>query len=125
MVDLSAYGDDLSDLWSDERCVWRIDYEAGGWGSPKVTPWVVVLEWTQEYGNPHQAEWASFTWLFYGDTIEESLAAAVEWCRDLLPWAPCGECDGKGSWNGTLCADCQGSGLANPQPIDGETSPQK
>lgn len=107
----SDLGADLSDLWSAETCGWHVDYD-GGAGS--VWPWTVILEWSSERGNPHSADWVTYTWQFYGETIDRALSEAVEWCEGLVPWEPCGECDGTGSWNGRdPCGDCQATGLAN------------
>ena len=100
----------IADLWSDERCVWHIDFEGSAGTSD---PWTVVLEWTQEYDTQHGAEWSTHTWLFYGATPAEVLTEASAWCQELEPWRRCPECDGCGEWNGERCADCDGTGLAS------------
>lgn len=98
-------------LWSDERCEWKAVYERsmgsdGGW-------WNVYLEWTSEYGNPHEANWVTYTWQFYDRTAEAAMTEAVAWLEALAPWEPCRECDGQGVWNGVACPDCHMTGLAN------------
>lgn len=107
--DSRELGEVLSDLWSAELCSFKVEYHAG------MTPWVVLLEWTSEYGNDHHAEWTTYTWQFYGDSVTEALYEAVAWCEGLLPWEPCRECDGNGEWNGERCDDCDGTGLANAE----------
>lgn len=105
-----SLGDTISDLWSDERCAWHVDYDDSAGCDD---PWLAVLEWTQEYGNPHSADWVTYTWQFYGHAIEEALREAASWCEGLIPFAPCRECDGLGGWQGKTCSDCNGTGLAN------------
>lgn len=104
------HGEVLNDLWSAERCTWRIEHHGGS------GPWVVLLEWTQEYDNTHDADWVTFTWQFYGDTVDEALAGAVGWCERLWPWRRCDACDGLG-WCGRMldrkpCDECRQTGLA-------------
>lgn len=99
----------LEDLWSDELCCWRVERHGN------ETPWCVILEWTQERDNEHHADWTTFTWQFYGESVEEALADAVEWCRGLLPFRHCRECDGRGEYGGprgatVACEDCGGTG---------------
>lgn len=111
----------INDLWDDEGCDWKVRHEGGDW------PWHVYLTWATEYGNPHQADFAEYTWQFYGDTVEEALADAVKWLDELAPWQPCGECDGLGAWNGKPCNVCHATGLANsatsdPSPSDAPTT---
>jgi hypothetical protein len=110
-TDSAALGARLADLWSAERCDWHIDFEAGD-----PPQWVLTLEWTQEYGNDHQADWVTFHWLFYGETVEDALTDAAEWCEGLVPFERCGACDGDGEYGlvGT-CGACGGSGLAHPE----------
>lgn len=105
------HGEVLNDLWSAERCAWRIEHH-GGDGA-----WVVLLEWTQEYDNPHHADWVTFTWQFYGDTVDEALSDAVKWCEELWPWRRCDACDGLGWWgrmpDRKPCDECHQTGLAS------------
>ena len=111
-VDLGA---DISDLWCDEGCSWHVDYDAGA-GS--ASPWLVVLEWVQEGGLPYHrdVEWVTWTWQFYGDTVDEALGDAAEWCWALVPWRRCEACDGAGEYGmkggKVRCDECDGSGLA-------------
>lgn len=106
-------GDRIAELWSDERCDWHLAHEYGYYGNPST--WRVDLEWTQEWNNPHQADWATFVWAFYGDTSHEAMAGAVKWLEELLPWKRCDACGGEGDHHQEACADCGGSGLAEPQ----------
>lgn len=110
----------LEYLWWDERCSWHIDFD-GSAGSSE--PWTVILEWTQEYNNPHQADWVTYTWQFYGATVDEALADAIAWCEGLVPFERCGACDGDGEYTSgstvVACEDCGGTGLANPTPSAG------
>lgn len=84
-VEETDLGAQLADLWSDERCAWHIDFDERA-GS--TLPWILSLEWTQEYGNPHGADWATYTWQVYGETVDEALAGAVEWCAQLRALEP-------------------------------------
>lgn len=98
----------LDDLWGDETCAWHIDF-----GDEE---WAVVLEWTQEGRNEHNAEWVTFVWQFYGVTVEAALTEAITWCEALLPFERCSACDGEGSYGPVavpkVCEDCGGTGLA-------------
>lgn len=104
----------LDDLWSDEGCSWHFDFD-GGAGT--ISPWQLTLEWTQEYGNEHHADWTTHYWQFYGVTVEEALTEAIAWCEALLPFERCGACDGTGAYGPldgrVVCEDCEGTGLAN------------
>lgn len=102
-------GDRLHDLWSDERCVVDLNYDGSAGTS---WPWLVGLVWTSEYDNPHHADWATYTWQFYGETPDDALVQAVRWAEGLLPFKQCGACDGRGRWKSDEpCDECGGSGL--------------
>lgn len=108
--------DRLSELWDDEGCVWSLVFDAAMYGATEPGSWLLELEWTQEYGNVHQADWVTFVWQFYGDSPELCVAEAVRWCEGLLPFAPCRECDGEGHYglDGEIpCEACDGTGLAD------------
>lgn len=90
--DSRTLADLLAELWSDERCDWRVEHHGVPWNKTD-DPFIVVLEWTQEYGNDHGADWTTFTWQFHGSSVEDALEIAVEWCEELAPWASCDECD--------------------------------
>lgn len=100
---------ELQELWCAEHCDIKVDY--------REVEWVVDLVWVSEWGNPHNADWAEYTWEFYGETIDEALTAALEWAKALIPFERCGACDGKGSYGGLgdpiVCEECTGTGLAN------------
>lgn len=107
----------LSDLWYGERCAWTMDFDSGA-GSTE--PWIVTLEWTQEHGNAHHADWMTYYWTFYGATITDALTDAVRWCEGLVPFERCGACGGERVYNRTatadglmVCEECDGSGLAH------------
>lgn len=105
-------GERIAELWDAERCTWHIEYHGSRW-SPTTDPYVVLLEWTQESGNEHHADWVTWTWQFYGSSAEEAMTEALRFCEELAPWAPCGECDGRGAWNGQPCPTCATTGLAS------------
>lgn len=98
---------ELQELWSAELCDIKVEYHEG---------WEVHLVWVSEWDNPHQADWAEYTWEFYGDTIDETLTLALEWAKALVPFERCGACDGRG-WYGSVtemvCEECTGTGLAH------------
>lgn len=113
-VDAQGYlGAKLDKLWDAERCTWHIDFSAD-----TVTDyaWVLTLEWVQEHGTEHGADWVTFAWLFYGATVEEAVGIAIDWCEGLLPFERCWECDGEGAYgypeDRKVCPDCEGSGLS-------------
>ena len=113
---------DLASLWYGEGCELHFDYDETSMG--REWAWTVRLEWlTDGPGNPHQADWVRYAWVFYGSTLDEAIAAALEWAQGLVPFARCESCDGRG-WYGAgnapkPCEDCGGSGLAhNPEPAD-------
>lgn len=97
-------GQTIDWLWSDEGCAWRVELHDGKY-------WTVVLEWVTDRTYTHDADWVTFTWEFYADTIDEALTDAAEWCQRLAPWRRCAACDGRGEWNGNRCDECVGSGL--------------
>ena len=101
----------ISDTWSDEYCTWHVDFDSGAGTSE---PWIVVLEWMSESGNPHHADWVTYCWQFYGETIDAALRDTVGWIEELAAWERCAACDGSGSWraDGAPCDECGGSGLA-------------
>jgi hypothetical protein len=105
---------ELSDLWYDERCEVKVDFDESA-GS--TWPWTISLTWVSEHDNPHQAEWAQYAWLFYGTTLDEALTEALEWAKRLVPFERCGACDGRGSYGildkPVICPECGGSGLAH------------
>lgn len=122
------HGADLSDLWDAEVCSWRIEHRPGH------LPWTVLLEWTDEHDGRHDALWTTFTWEFYGDTVDEALSGAVEWCWELAPWRRCDACGGEGRYWGPpnrmsvhrerrrlRCDECKGSGLATTSRGDAAT----
>lgn len=103
----------LSELWSEERCSWELHYEPSFYGSPAT--FRLDLEWVTDRDTPHLADWTAYTWQFYADTADEAIADALAFCEGLLPFKPCGACDGVG-WYGlpdspTSCEDCAGTGL--------------
>lgn len=110
----TALADRVSELWSDERCVWRMEFDLA---APADSPWTVDLEWTDERDAPHEAEWATYIWRFGGETPEVALAETVAWLERLLPFERCGACDGAGAYgladSRSVCDECCGSGLAN------------
>lgn len=112
MSDDTDLGIVIADLWNDEGCNWHIDFDSG---AGATAPWIVILEWTQEYGNAHGADRVTFTWQFYGATVDEALRDAAGWCEALAPWARCAACGGDGVYNSlsgrTICDECNGSGL--------------
>lgn len=75
----------LSELWSDERCDWTLRFDAPSYGNKGC--WMLTLEWTQEYGTDHQADWTTYHWEFYAHEGEggpdDVLRQAVDWCADL------------------------------------------
>lgn len=74
----------LSDTWLAEQASWHVDFDEGAHVS---WPWTVVLEWTSERDNPHHADWVTYTWQFYGETVERALTEAVEWCEAVAAFA--------------------------------------
>lgn len=115
----------LSDLWYAERCGWHINFDGGAHSD---NAFIVELEWTQEHDNAHQADWITYTWQFYGDTAEEALRDAVEWCEGLVPFEQCGACGGEGEYNTSAgratCEECAGSGLAHHPAASSSVVPQ-
>jgi hypothetical protein len=107
----------LSDLWSAEQCAWHVDFNGGSFYPGAVDPWNVVLEWSDDHALLHDADWLTYTWHFYGATVEEALSGAVEWCEGLVPFERCSGCDGEGEYGRpgerVECEDCGGSGLAH------------
>lgn len=105
---------ELLDLWSAERCEVKMEFDESAGSSES---WTVLLVWVSEWNNPHQADWAEYTWNFYGETLDEALGEALEWAKALLPLERCGVCDGRGWWGGqnnpAVCEGCTGSGLAH------------
>lgn len=113
---------ELLDLWSEERCEVKLDFD-GGFGAVSDCPWTVWLLWGSERDNPHEAEYVEYQWPFYGESIDEALAAALVWARGLLPFKACEECDGRGWWGDlerpVTCRECDGDGLANhPEVVE-------
>ena len=94
----------ITELWSDERCDWSVRFDDGKW-------WYVVLEWTDERAYTHAADWVTYTWEFYDESLTVALGDAVAWLEKLAPWRRCMACDGRGEWNGNRCDECDGSGL--------------
>ena len=105
---LPSLGVELDRLWNDERCTWQVRLDHGKW-------WTVVLEWTQE-GGEHTADYVTFTWEFYDESLDRALGDAVVWCLELAPWRRCTACDGRGEWNETSCDECNGTGLESRTP---------
>lgn len=106
----------LADLWSAETCGidWR--YEPAHYAAVDA-PWTLSLTWVDDHHAPHGADFAEYHWQFTGATPAEAAIEAVAWCRALLPFKRCDECDGAGSY-GLLgqrrtCEGCAGTGLAN------------
>lgn len=108
---------ELHELWDGEGLEVHIGFDEPYFASEE--PWHVTLEWTTESGNPHQADWARYTWQFYGETPEESITAAIDWARSLLPFEQCHTCDGRGFYHYRSlphsCDTCDGTGLAHPE----------
>lgn len=79
----------LSELWDAERATWTLRFDPPMYSS-LTGSWCLLLEWTQERGNNHHADWCTHTWEFYVYTPEEgpevALAEAVAWCEALVPW---------------------------------------
>lgn len=75
----------LCELWSAERCDWTLNFDEPRYGNKGC--WTLSLEWTQEYDNPHGADWSTHTWEFsalVGEGGPEAvLRDAVEWCEAL------------------------------------------
>lgn len=97
--------------WSEERCNWSVEYVASYW-TEDPNPWLVSLEWTSEYENPHHADFVTYTWQFWGGTAIEAMGDAAKWLDELAPWRRCGACDGVGRYSTVdPCDSCGGSGL--------------
>lgn len=117
----SALAVRLEQLWSEERCDWRIEFERSSYGRIEESIWTLTLEWTQEGGSPHRADWTTYHWQFYAliseGGPEDVLLQAVEWCEALLPFAECDACGGDGTYGKggevVTCEECDGTGLAN------------
>ena len=84
----TALGYQLSDLWCTEWCGWDISFDAGWPGQDNPWPWTVALSWIQDSGSPHGADFAEFTWQFYGGTAIEALFEAVNWAAELSQFRP-------------------------------------
>lgn len=118
---------ELEGLWFDEGCSINLRFEDND-----CEQWCLMLTWASDSGNPHGADWAEYTWQFYGSTPEESLTDAIEWCRGLLPFEACHACDGRGWYFmstrdaeagiQTQCDECDGSGLARAAVAEKERS---
>lgn len=82
----------LSELWSAERCDWALAFEPAMYGRCEESCWKLTLSWTQEYDNPHGADWATFDWCWYSLVSEggpvDLLTDAVAWCEELAQLAP-------------------------------------
>lgn len=102
----------VGELWDAEWASAEFRYEPAMFGHGPS--WTVSLEWTSERGNPHGADWATYQWAFYADTLAEALADAVDWLEQLAPWRRCAPCGGEGDEHQAACDVCHGTGLHQP-----------
>jgi hypothetical protein len=81
---------DLNDMWMvGEQDSWRVEHT--GYGSQKGE-WCLTLESTT--GAPSggaEDAWTTLSWQFHGDTVDEALVKAVNWCSLLMDVADRGE----------------------------------
>lgn len=75
----------IGELWCAERCNEDYHYEPSSYGNSHAH--IFTLEWTDEYDSRHQADYTTYSWQFYGDTFEEAVVAAAQWCQALAPLA--------------------------------------
>lgn len=82
----------LSELWDAERCDWTLRFDApSAYDKRDRGSWCLLLEWTQERGNSHHADWSTHTWEFWAyvaddEGPEAAFVEAVKFCEELLPW---------------------------------------
>ena len=84
----TALGYQLGELWCTEWCAWTVNFDEGWPGQDNPWPWTVALSWIQDSGAPHSADFAEYTWQFYGATAIEALFEAVNWAAELSQFAP-------------------------------------
>jgi hypothetical protein len=99
----------LDEVWWGEWIGWRVEYQRS-LDRTNPWPWTCWLSWSSESGNPHGADWAEYTWSFYGATAEEAMVEAVNWAEALLVWRRCEACGGDPVLY-RPCDECGGSGL--------------
>jgi hypothetical protein len=104
----------LSELWFDEGCSWGLTFDQNPYPPKSPFPWCLTLEWATEHDTPHNADFCTYTWQFYGASAEECVNDALKWATGLLPFKRCASCDGDGAYGAKVkCIDCGGSGLAS------------